>query len=470
VSTVCAFAIVADVARKGETLSQVETPSREVARGSHLFLEVECERPSAGPACWRLAGLEQVTIGRGSRRSTRQISSRVLAVEIPDGWMSSEQVVLRHSEGRWTLRDLGSKNGTLVDGRRVEQAELEDGVLLQLGHTFLRFREEVPNEGPAVRGFEGAEASIGPLTTLSPAFGLVAERATRVAPSRVPVLILGESGTGKEVLARAIHGLSGRHGTLVGVNCGGIPPTLVEGELFGHKKGAFSGADQDRLGLVRASNGGTLFLDEIGDLPLAAQAALLRVLQESEVLPIGGHRPQALDLRVLAATHRDLDRLVREGKFRHDLLARLEGVTLELPPLRDREEDLGLLISLLLRKLALERADIRLTPAAAQALLSYRWPLNIRELEQALSGALALSGGKAIDLAHLPSGVVGRVGEEPPRELTSDEARHRDELVVLLREHHGNMSAVARVLGKGRTQIVRWVTRYGIDVRSFGSQ
>jgi DNA-binding NtrC family response regulator len=272
------------------------------------------------------------------------------------------------------------------------------------------------------------------------------------------------------VLARAIHGLSGRLGTLVAVNCGGIPANLVEGELFGHKKGAFSGADQDRPGLIRSSDGGTLFLDEIGDLPLAAQAALLRVLQESEVLPVGGHRPHSLDLRVLAATHRDLGRLVQEGKFRHDLLARLDGVTLELPPLRDRREDLPVLMSSLLHKLAPERPDLRFTPAAAHALLSYRWPLNIRELEQALAGALALSGAKPIDLAHLPATVAGRAAEEPPRELSPDEARHRDELVALLREHGGNMAAVGRVLGKGRTQIVRWVTRYGIDVRSFGSE
>src|SRR4030095_3623562 len=157
VSTARASDIIAAVARQGETLSQVQTPSSEVARGPHLFLEGEGERP--------LAGLEQVTIGRGIRRSTRAVSSRVLVVEIPDGWMSSEQVVLRRSEGRWTLRDLGSKNGTLVDGRRVEQAELDDGALLQLGHTFLRFREDVPNEGPAVGDCDGPEGSIGPLTT-----------------------------------------------------------------------------------------------------------------------------------------------------------------------------------------------------------------------------------------------------------------------------------------------------------------
>jgi sigma-54 dependent transcriptional regulator, acetoin dehydrogenase operon transcriptional activator AcoR len=460
VSARCAFARIAPVARKGETLSQVQTPSRQVERGPHLCLELECE----------LAGVEQVTIGRGTRRTTHAVSSRVLALEIPDGWMSSEHVVLRRSEGRWTLRDLGSKNGTLVEGRRVEQAELEDGVLLQLGHTFLRFCEEVPIDGPPVRDFDGAQGSVGPLTTLSAGFGAIVDRATAVAPSRVPVLIVGESGTGKEVMARAIHGLSGRRGPLVPINCGGIPSNLVEGELFGHKKGAFSGADQDRLGLVRASDGGTLFLDEIGDLPPAAQAALLRVLQESEVLPVGGHRAQPLDLRVLAATHRDLSQLVQEGKFRHDLLARLDGVTLELPPLRERREDLPLVMALLLHKLAPERRDLRLTPAAAQALLAYRWPLNIRELEQALAGALALSGAGPIDGAHLPPAVMGRPDEEPPRELTPDEARHRDELVALLRQHGGNMSAVARVLGKGRTQIVRWVKRYGIDVRSFGGE
>ena len=470
VSARCALARIGRVAPKGETLSQVQAPSREAERGPHLFLEIECERAMAGPARWRLAGLEQVTIGRGTRRTTHAVSSRVLALEIPDGWMSSEHVVVRRSEGRWTLRDLGSKNGTLIEGRRVEQSDLDDGMLLQLGHTFLRFCEEVPIEGPQVRDFEGTHGSVGALTTLSAGFAAIVERATAVARSRVPILIVGESGTGKEVMARAIHELSGRRGPLVPVNCGGIPSNLVEGELFGHKKGAFSGADQDRLGLVRASDGGTLFLDEIGDLPAAAQAALLRVLQESEVLPVGGHRAQPLDLRVLAATHRDLDQLVQEGKFRHDLLARLDGVTLELPPLRERRDDLPLVMSVLLHKLAPERPDLRITPAAAQALLVYRWPLNIRELEQALAGALALAGADPVDVAHLPAAVMGRPAEEPPRELTPDEARHRDELVALLRQHGGNMSAVGRVLGKGRTQIVRWVHRYGIDVRSFGSE
>src|SRR5215468_8924081 len=168
--TRCAVARIAGVARKGETLSQIQPPSRKVERGPQLFLEIECERAMAGPARWCLAEMDQVTIGRGSRRTTHAVSSRVLALEIPDGWMSSEHVVLRRSDGRWTLRDLGSKNGTLIEGRRVEQAELVDWMLLQLGHTFLRFCEEMPIDGPQVRDFEGTQGSVGTLTTLSAGF------------------------------------------------------------------------------------------------------------------------------------------------------------------------------------------------------------------------------------------------------------------------------------------------------------
>jgi DNA-binding NtrC family response regulator len=301
--------------------------------------------------------------------------------------------------------------------------------------------------------------------TLSPALERVLDRARAIAPTRVPVLIAGESGTGKEVLARTIHEMSGRRGTLVAVNCGGISPNLVEGELFGHKKGAFSGADADRPGLVKASDGGTLFLDEIGDLPSSAQAALLRVLQEAEVLPVGGVRPTRLDLRVLAATHRDLRQLVNEQRFRHDLLARLDGVTLRIPPLRQRPEDLPLLIALLLRRLAPERLEVTFTPEAAEALLEHSWPLNVRELEQALAGALALSGRGPIEVAHLPSSVTG-ISLPDGCDLSLEESRHRDELLEHLRQQGWNVSAVARVLGKHRTQVVRLLERYQIDPRS----
>jgi DNA-binding NtrC family response regulator len=282
------------------------------------------------------------------------------------------------------------------------------------------------------------------------------------------MLVRGESGTGKEVVARAIHALSGRAGAFVAVNCGAIAATLVESELFGYKKGAFSSAHQDHPGLVRTSDGGTLFLDEIGDLPLGAQAALLRVLQESEVQPVGGVRPVPVDLRVVAATHRDLDTLVAQGNFRHDLLARLDGITLILPPLRERREDLPLLLAALLRKLAPERPDVKFAADAAQALLEHDWPLNVRELEQALAGALALSKLGTIERAHLPRLLrEAPVERMVPRELSSDEERHKGELALLLAQHHGNLSAVARAVGKGRTQVVRWLERYGLDASRY---
>ncbi len=187
------------------------------------------------------------------------------------------------------------------------------------------------------------------------------------------------------------------------------------------------------------------------------------------MLPVGGTRPEPLDLRVVAATHRDLHQRVRDGTFRHDLLARLDGVVLELPPLRDRPEDVPLLIATLLRKLSPERPDVKLSPEAARSLLEYDWPLNVRELEQALAGALALSGVGAIKREHLPPALRNAPAEFLRRELTENEVRHRDELIALLREHRGNLSAVAREIGKGRTQVVRWVGRYGVDAAAYRS-
>ena len=454
---------------KGNTLSLVEEGvTGQVRREPHLFLELECDRPLVGPARWRLTGIERITVGRGGARRS-SIAGNVLSILVPDGRVSVEHIEIRRVDGAWIAKDLGAKNPMIVDGQTTKEAELTNGDLLQLGHTFLRFRSDVPAVGPATVDFQGIPEGVSPMSTLSSSFAAAVERSAAIARGRVPVLLVGESGTGKEVLARSIHAQSGRRGTFVAVNCGAIPPNLVESELFGHKKGSFSGALHDRPGWIRTSDGGTLFLDEIGDLPATAQAAFLRVLQEAEVVPIGGSRPEPLDLRVVAATHHDLKRQVREGRFRHDLLARLDGVTLRLPALRDRTEDIPLLMVLLLRKLAPERPDVKFSPAAAQAIFQYRWPLNIRELGQALAGALAFSTDGPIESSHLPETVLGSSDPEPLRELTPEESKHREELTLLIREHNGNLSAVARVLQKGRTQILRWVARYGIDVESMRS-
>jgi transcriptional regulator with GAF, ATPase, and Fis domain len=296
-----------------------------------------------------------------------------------------------------------------------------------------------------------------------------------VAHSQIPVLLLGETGTGKELIARAVHELSGRTGPFLAINCGALPETLVESELFGYRKGAFSGASEDRPGLVRSSDKGTLLLDEIGSLPLPAQAALLRVLQEEEVVPVGATRPLRVDLRVVAATHEDLNMLASQERFRADLLARLSGFTLDLPPVRERREDVGLLLTSLLRKLAGTAADrVTFTPAAARALLLYRWPLNVREMEKCLSSALVFALDGRIDLEHLPAEVRTQRGQplaalggsSSPGRLDESEHGHA-ELVALLREHCGNVTAVARALGKRRTQVQRWLRRLQIDALSF---
>ena len=447
---------------RGDTLSQGQVARvRTLDREPCLFLQVECDRPLAGPARYRLGGHDHVLLSRAEGRSAR-LEGEHPVIEIPDATISVEHADLQNANGQWVLTDRGSRNGTFVDGKRIEKAVLADRALIRVGRTFLRFHTSFEVDGPAALDFAGLSPGRTGLLTLSPAFGLALKRAEAVAGTRVPVLLRGESGTGKELLARAIHEMSGRRGAFVAVNAGAIPPNLVEGELFGYRKGAFTGADRDHPGLLRASEGGTLFLDEIGDLPTAAQAALLRVLQESEVLQVGSTRPQPLDLRVVAATHRDLEQLVASRVFRHDLLARIDGLTLVIPPLRRRVEDVPLLITVLLARLALAQQGVRLSPEAAEALLSYDWPLNVRQLEQALASAVALAGGGPIEVEHLPRGITG-----PPVELDQEQEDHRQELVALLREHHGNLSAVARVLGKGRTQVVRWIERYRLDLGLF---
>jgi sigma-54 dependent transcriptional regulator, acetoin dehydrogenase operon transcriptional activator AcoR len=453
-----------------DTLSEHEDRARHRSYAPHLDLLVECERPLAGPARYRLSEVDRVHVGRGDERGARFGAARALEILVPDGWMSQRHAELVHVAGAWSLADLDSKNGIWINGERVrgnERVPVHDGDLLQLGHTFLRLRAELVANGPAVLDAVDLATEPQALRTLSPAFSRIVDDARAISTARAPVLLFGESGTGKEVMARAIHELSGRRGDFVAVNCGAIPQELVESELFGHRKGAFSGATSDRLGFARQSDSGTLFLDEIGDLPLQAQTALLRTLQESQVTPVGSDRPVDVDLRIVSATHRHLGRMVRDGTFRHDLLARLDGVRLELPPLRDRREDIPLLVAGFLARLAPDRPDVTLAPDAVQAMLEYHWPLNIRELEHALGGALALARGLPITRADLPRAVVDSSGDAEPGPLSEADERQRTELVATLAQHKGNLAAVARALGKHRTQILRWMERYSLDANRF---
>jgi DNA-binding NtrC family response regulator len=444
----------------------------------HLFLMLRCDRPLDLGARFCLPDADVVTIGRGDSLSMERREEDGVAVTrigIPDPRMSSTHTRLQSVVGSWVVEDSGSKNGTWLDGRRVKSATLTDGALLELGHSFLLYREAIPASGPELFDARELRPPAHGLATLSPVLGAQLDRLLLVARSRVPILIRGETGTGKELIASAIHQLSGRPGPFLAVNCGALPQNLVESELFGYRKGAFSGAAEDRPGLVRSSERGTLLLDEIGDLPLPAQAALLRVLQEEEVLAVGATHPVKVDLRVLASTHRDLDALVDEKRFRSDLFARLSGFGLSLPPLRERREDLGLLIAGLLRKLAGGAAsDVTFTPEAARALLLHRWPLNVRELEKCLSGAIVLARGGRIEVGHLPASVLASppgtpplAPASPPESRQQEKHGRHDKLIALLREHDGNVTAVARAMGKARTQVQRWLRRLGIDPLSF---
>ena len=491
------------------TLSLGEHRREEASRPTPqpvLVVALECDRPAGGASRHALGGVSVVLLGRGRERRYERRSGPAgheVVLQVPDRWMSSQHARIEASFGRWILTDAGSKNGTVVNGELVERAVLRDGDLIELGHTLLLFRDRVPMtaEDPVDLAIDlaGLEARPPGLVTLAPGFQRVLGELERMAASQVAILLLGESGTGKELLARAIHRLSGRRGELVAVNCGAIPDNLVESELFGHKKGAFSGASEDRLGLVRGADGGTLFLDEVGDLPLGSQAALLRVLQEREVLPVGGGRPVPVDLRVVAATHRDLPAMVERGEFRQDLYARLTGYTVALPPLRERREDVGLLCAALLARQAGGGSGLRDHPGidaeAGRALLLHRWPRNVRELESCLATAAVLAAGGAIGPGHLPAEVQAALdpaaagaapavaggpatagggaeseaagGPVAGAPLTDEDRRIHDELMAHLREQRGNISAVARAMGKDRKQIQRWVKRFGLDPDRF---
>jgi two-component system response regulator HydG len=288
----------------------------------------------------------------------------------------------------------------------------------------------------------------------------------RAAPADTPVLILGESGTGKELLARALHTASPRHTRpFLAINCSAIPETLLESQLFGHRRGAFTDAREDHRGLFQEADGGTILLDEIGDMPRSLQAKLLRVLQQKEVHPLGAAAPVPVDVRVVAATHRDLETLYTAGEFRHDLYYRLNVITIRVPPLRERPEDLAPLVAHFLRKHAqrLGREDATVSVEAMELFRRHAWPGNVRELENAIERALVLGQGPVIrvedlpdDLAHAPHELVG---PERVRQLSEIE---REQILKALRAVNGNKAAAARLLGLDRKTLYRKLDLYGI--------
>ena len=325
---------------------------------------------------------------------------------------------------------------------------------------------------------EGAPVAPGGLVGRAPAMQDLFQALNRVAPSDTTVLILGETGTGKELVAKGIHAASNRRlGPFIAVNCAALADNLLESELFGHVKGAFTGAVRDKPGLFRAADGGTLFLDEIGDITQAVQHRLLRVIQEKEFIPLGEVHTQKVDVRVLAATHKDLKAEIQAGRFREDLYYRLNVFQLEVPPLRTRRTDIPLLIEHFLRGHTgsgsaggLGAASV--SPLAMRLLQSHNWPGNVRELFSVLESALirALEGSR-IEAQHLPNEIRdakpendGESDEEHDRYIQPQStAAERESILAALTEAGGVRSRAARILGMGRTTLWRKMREYGIE-------
>ena len=297
---------------------------------------------------------------------------------------------------------------------------------------------------------------------------------SRLKDTRTPVLISGESGTGKELVARAIHFRGALAQTnFVAVDCGALVPTLMESELFGYEKGAFTGATKSKAGLFQAANGGTIFLDEIGELPLEMQAKLLRALQEKEVRPVGSNDKINVDVRVIAATNRDLEAAYRSGTFRKDLYFRLNVVTVHLPPLRERRSDIPMLVHHFLNRYA-PGTHLPITPAAMKSLLQYDWPGNVRELENCIARAVTLGDQHVIDVQDLPPAI--RTEQPASSEMTPQDASSLSttalaemEKMTILRvfeQAHGDKALAGKMLGISRATLYRKLKRYNIPPRA----
>ncbi|MDB4952949.1 MAG: Sigma-54 dependent transcriptional regulator [Myxococcales bacterium] len=436
-----------------------------------MFLLLQRDRPLEPSARYRL-GREVIALGRGTRGCVEHKAR--LEITVDDPWMSTAHAQIVREGKCWLLSDAGSRNGTLCNGVAATRTVLEDGDVIEVGRTFFLFRAalETPRDQRDLVD-ESELPQLGDvLRTISPTFAGALASLARLARSQISIVIVGESGTGKEVLSRTIHELSGRSGPFLAVNCAALPDSIVQSELFGHKKGAFSGALEDSPGLVRSADRGTLLLDELGDLGAAGQGALLRVLQEGEVLPIGGNRPVDVDVRVLSATHRDLASLAKAGSFRSDLLARLSGFVFRVPPLRERREDLGILIRALIRVHGSGASAISFGQDATRAILAYDWPLNVRELEKCITAAIAQSPDGSIQTSHLPEQVCAHRPPAVVRKAAGPmgperDVQRRERLVRLLEETGGNISEIARVMGTARAQIHRWLRKYELDPATF---
>jgi DNA-binding NtrC family response regulator len=422
--------------------SHAERRANEASQTARVFIE----EPGLAPRVVLLPRGRDVRAGRGEE----------LEIVLADRRVSRCHVILRHERLGVLVRDAGSSNGTFLGERKLEApATVGAGTVVRVGDSRLVISLPVEEE-PSPEGAPEAMIAVDPASVQLRAL------VRRVAASAVPVLIQGETGTGKELVAQELHRASARsQGPFVAVNCAALPESIAESELFGHEKGSFTGAQGRRAGVFEQAHGGTLLLDEVGELSASNQARLLRVLQERVLVRVGGDRSIPVDVRIVAATNRDLAVSAARREFREDLYFRLNGITLEVLPLRCRTGDVLPLAERFITELGF---GLRLGPGVGVTLQAHRWPGNVRELRHAIAHAVALAEGPEILLEHLPTSVRGAarapLGDGSLRDRMDD--LERQSIVAALAASDGNQSRTARLLGLSRRALIYKMERYGL--------
>jgi len=430
---------------------------------------IKAAKPAGAP--WIEVGTEPVIVGRNA----------ACKVVLDDGKVSAVHAEFVATEEGVRVRDLGSRNGTFVGGVRIGEIYLLAGTKLRIGESEVLFEPARP-ERIAVSTI----SSFGPLVAENPGMRSIFEKLSKISTTDLTILITGETGTGKELVAQAMHlGSPRAKKPFVVVDCGSIPPTLAEATLFGHERGAFTGAVDKRLSPFQEADGGTIFLDELGELPIDVQPKLLRALAERRIKAVGASGYREVDVRVLAATRRDLVRAVNSGGFRSDLYFRVAQVKIELPALRQRLEDIPVLVRRMLKDLGDESAYERVTNVTLERLMRHDWPGNVRELRNAVAVAFALAAeGEELDIAsHLGamteapigggfggggggaglSGMKGRQFQDAKRDVLT--RFERDYFAALSEESKGNVSEMARRAGMERAHVRAYLRRHGISAK-----
>jgi two-component system, NtrC family, response regulator AtoC len=424
------------------------------------------------PTPHRLPERGRIVIGRGAGDAD---------IVVDDRSLSRRHAVLElHDDGSLTVEDLGSTNGTRVRGARCEgPTPIVPGEVFSLGRLTLAVEEVVAAARPAAPDSSSASSSSVSASSSSRLDGMV----TLVSGSTLSVLLHGETGSGKDVTARSIHARSPRAAApFLALNCAALPESLLESELFGYEKGAFSGADKAKPGLFESADTGTVFLDEIAEMSPAVQAKLLRVIESRQVQRLGALRPKAIDVRFIAASHKDLQDEVDAGRFREDLYFRVNGITITLPPLRERLDELPGVVAALLAE---QGRGQSVSAAAMERLMAHRWPGNFRELRTVIERAVVLSAGRpVIDVEHLvidqkrrsastpaaapattapaPAASMAAPARPPGRAMTAVELAERDRIIAALHDAAGNQTKAAELLGVSRRTLINRIEQYDV--------